>query len=151
MRSKAVAFALTALALATLPAGARRLEAQAPGYVIVVNPANPVASLSRDEASKLFLKKTPRWSTGAEVVPVDLPEGSAVREAFTKSVLKKSVGAVKSYWQQQIFSGRGVPPTEKGSDAEVVSFVRSNPHAIGYVSATTPVGSSVKVVAVRSN
>ena len=151
MRSKLVASALTALALATLPAGARRLEAQATEFVVVVNAANPVSSLSREDASKLFLKKTMKWSTGAEVVPVDLPEGSAVRDAFTKGVLKKSVGAVKSYWQQQIFSGRGVPPTEKTSDAEVVSFVRSNPHAIGYVSAATAVGSAVKVVTVRSN
>jgi ABC-type phosphate transport system substrate-binding protein len=143
---------LSALALATLPAGARRLEAQAPaGYNVVVHASNPISSISRDEASKLFLKKTPKWGTGAEVVPVDLPEGSAVREAFTKTVLKKSVAAVKSYWQQQIFSGRGVPPTEKSSDAEVVSFVRSNPNAIGYVSATAPVGSAVKVVTVRSN
>ena len=149
MRSKTVALALTALALATLPAGARRLEAQAPGYGVVVNPAHPVSSLSRDEASKLFLKKTPKWSTGAEVVPVDLPEGSAVREAFTKGVLKKSVGAVKSYWQQQSFWGGAVPPTEKATAADVWTSGRATPRAIGYVSASRAVGWAVKVVTAR--
>jgi ABC-type phosphate transport system substrate-binding protein len=118
------------------------------GYAVVVSAANPVASLTRDQASKLFLKKAPTWSDGREVAPVDQPEGSVVREAFTKGVLRKSVTAVKSYWQQQIFSGRGVPPTERPSDEEVLSFVRGNPAAIGYVSSTAPVGPGVRVVQV---
>jgi ABC-type phosphate transport system substrate-binding protein len=116
-------------------------------FVVVVSASNPVSSITRDQASKLFLKKTPTWDNGrGEVVPVDQPEGSAVREAFTKTVLRKSVSAVKSYWQQQIFSGRGVPPTEKASDSEVVSYVRANPNAIGYVSPAAASAGGVKVV-----
>ena len=77
---------------------------------------------------------------------MDQPEGSPVREAFTKAVLRKSVSAVKSYWQQQIFSGRAVPPTERPSDTEVLNFVRSNPAAIGYVSSSSVIGAGVKAV-----
>ena len=64
-------------------------------------------------------------------------------------MLHKSVSAVKSYWQQQIFSGRGVPPTERSTDSEVLAYVRSNPNAIGYVSSAAALGGSVKVVTVR--
>jgi len=145
LRALAASTLALALAPATSPA---RAQAPAP-YAIVVSASNPITSLSREQASKLFLKKTPTWADGREVVPVDLPEGSAVREAFTRSVLHKSVAAVKSYWQQQIFSGRGVPPTERPTDGEVLSYVRSNPNAIGYVSSTAPLGGSVKVVTVR--
>jgi len=35
-----------------------------------------------------------------------------IRVAFSKSVHGKSVGAVRAFWQQQIFSGRDVPPPE---------------------------------------
>ena len=135
-----------AMTLGGAQLGAARTDAS---YAVVVSASNPVTSITRDQASKLFLKKTPTWDNGrGEVVPVDQPEGSAVREAFTKGVLRKSVSAVKSYWQQQIFSGRGVPPTEKASDSEVIGFVRANPNAIGYVSpaAATTAGSGVKVV-----
>jgi hypothetical protein len=144
---KTIVSALALLVLAT--AGTRSLEARGPAsYVIVVSAANPTTSLSRDQASKLFLKKVPTWQNGRDVVPVDLPEGSAVREAFTKDVLRKSVTAVKSYWQQQIFSGRGVPPTEKATDDAVLAYLRANPNAIGYVAANTPLGSGAKVVVV---
>ena len=145
LRALAASMLALAVAPATTPADA---QAQAP-YAIVVSASNPITSLSREQASKLFLKKTPTWADGREVVPVDLPEGSAVREAFTKSVLHKSVSAVKSYWQQQIFSGRGVPPTERSTDSEVLAYVRSNPNAIGYVSSAAALGGSVKVVTVR--
>jgi len=140
---------ICALVLATTSGGAQLASARQPDadFVVVVSASNPVTSVTRDQASKLFLKKVPSWDNGrGDVVPVDQPEGSPVREAFTKAVLHKSVAAVKSYWQQQIFSGRGVPPTEKPSDGDVLSFVRSNPNAIGYVSASASVGGGVKVV-----
>lgn len=140
---------ICALTLAMTLGGAQLAAARADAsYVVVVSASNPVNSLTREQASKLFLKKAATWSDGREVAPVDQPEGSPVREAFTKAVLRKSVSAVKSYWQQQIFSGKAVPPTERSSDGEVLSFVRGNPAAIGYVSPSSPVGAGVKVVQV---
>ena len=59
-----------------------------------------------------------------------------------------TTAAVKSYWNQQIFSGRDVPPVEKKSDAEVLTFVRSTPGAIGYVSDAAAVD-GVRVVTVN--
>jgi len=130
-------------ALLTPPAAA-----QQGGYVVIVNEANDVAALRADEVSKIFLRKAHRWPNGNDVIPVDLPESAPAREAFSAAVHGKSVGAVRAYWQQQIFSGRAVPPTEKGSDDQVVSFVRSTPGAIGYVSAGAPLGVGVKRVQV---
>src|SRR3954467_6143701 len=101
---------LPALALLTLGAvngaSGRPLEAHAPAdYVVVVGQSNAISSLTREQASKLFLKKVATWDDGREVLPVDLPETSRVREAFTKDVMHRSVSAVRAYWQQQIFSG----------------------------------------------
>ena len=63
--------------------------------------------------------------------------------------LISSVQMIAEFWRQQIFSGRNVPPVEKASDAEVLDFVRGNPGAIGYVSASTSLAPDVKVVTVN--
>ena len=125
--SKRIAIALLTVALITG-------TAQAASYKVIANNSVPANSLSRKAASDLFLKKTTKWENGSAVTPVDQLDSSNVREGFSKGVHGKTAAAVKSYWNQQIFSGRDVPPVEKKSDAEVLSFVRSTPGAVGYVS-----------------
>jgi len=104
------------------------------GYRIVVNPANPVEAVDHRFLSEAFLKKTTRWPTDVLIRPVDQSTDSVSRRAFSEDVLKRSVAAVKSYWQQLVFSGRGVPPPELEDDGEVIKFVARNPGGIGYVS-----------------
>ncbi len=118
------------------------------GYKLVVNAANPATGLPRGVVSAMFLKKVNTWDHGAKVLPVDQSGTSPVREIFTKDVHGKTVAAVKGYWQQLIFSGRGFPPPEKSSDAGVISFVKANPGAVGYVSLKASVA-DVKVVRVE--
>ena len=115
-------------------------------FAVIVNVSNPISTLSKDEVAKLFLKKTISWSSGQSASPVELPVTAKVRESFAREVLNKSVAQVRSYWQQQIFSGRDVPPPEKPTEDEVLAYVRANPNAIGYVSRTANMGRGVKVV-----
>ena len=124
------------------------LDAAAQDFTVIVNAANPVASMQKTEVAKLFLKKTTAWESGQVVSPVELPAAAKAREAFAHSVLNKSIAQVKSYWQQQIFSGRDVPPPEKQTENDVVAFVRSNPGAIGYVSKGMDIGRGVKALSV---
>ena len=109
--------------------------AAAADYVVVVNASNPVGTLSRTEASRLFLRSSTQWASGEHVKPVDLAKSSPIRAAFTKEILGRSMGAIDQYWTQSVFSGRAVPPPEKHSDAEVLAYVREHPGAIGYVAA----------------
>jgi ABC-type phosphate transport system substrate-binding protein len=115
-------------------------------FAVIVNASNPVSTLSKDEVAKLFLKKTVSWKSGESAAPVELPPTAKARESFAREVLNKSVAQVRSYWQQQIFSGKDVPPPEKPSEDDVLAYVRANPNAIGYVSRTTNIGRGVKVV-----
>ena len=126
MKRSILAFALALLAGTTAFA--------ATPWKVIVNNNVKVDSLSKKAASDLFLKKTTKWASGAAVVPVDQVDTAAVRDAFSRAVHGKPTAAVKSYWNQQIFSGRDVPPVEKRNDAEVLAFVRSNAGAVGYVS-----------------
>lgn len=135
------------LATATvLIAAAAPLQAQE--FKVIVNSANSTSELTADVATKVFLKQSLKFPNGTVAQPVDLGKAAPARVAFTRAVLGRAVGAVESYWQQQIFSGKDVPPPAKASDDDVIAFVKANPGAIGYVSGGAPLA-GVKVVTVR--
>jgi ABC-type phosphate transport system substrate-binding protein len=136
--------------LATTLALAGTLRAQVPpaaAYVVIVHPSNQVTSLPRREVANLFMKRKAEWTEGTAVHPLDQPASSPVRISFSQSVLGREADAVVSFWYQQVFSGRGVQPLQLPNDAAVVSAVRADPAAIGYVSppSVTP---EVKVLTV---
>jgi ABC-type phosphate transport system substrate-binding protein len=141
---KRLVILMSCLGLVGLVTGAE--PASAADFKVVVNASNPTASLGAAQLGRLFLKKDTRWESGETVEPVDQSAKSTVRAAFSTDVHHKDVGSIKSYWQQQIFSGRGTPPPEMSSDAEVLAFVRSHAGAIGYVSSAAAVGDGVKAV-----
>ena len=127
---------------------AARIGAQdASAYKVIVHPSNTATQVSRLKLGEMFLKKTTRWPDGHPVLPVEPSGKSPVRQRFTLEVFGKQVIAISAYWQQMIFGGKGVPPPEKASDADVVAFVRDTPGAIGYVWAGSDL-TGVRVVAV---
>ena len=66
----------------------RTPAAAAEGFVVVVNAANPVATLPAEEVSRYFLHKTLQWPNGTRVAAVDLVEDSPARDAFSRSSAK---------------------------------------------------------------
>ncbi len=122
--------------------------AQAQDFKVIVNNANPVTEMSSDAVARLFLKQSSTFPGGAAATPVEPAKGSAARAAFAKTILNRTVQSLDTYWQQEIFSGRDVPPISRSTDDEVVAFVRSNPGAIGYVSGSSPTP-GVKVITVN--
>lgn len=122
--------------------------AQGVSYRVVVNSANGVRQLSREEVSRLFLRKVVTWQDGAAVTPLDQAEGSEVRRSFTRGVHRKDVAWVKSYWERLGFAGQGTAPEEAATDAAVLAAVARTAGAIGYVSATAALPAGVKAVRV---
>jgi ABC-type phosphate transport system substrate-binding protein len=117
-------------------------------FFVVVRQDEQEGGLDRAFVADAFLKKRTRWSSGEVIHPVDQRRDAAVRHHFSRGVLKRSVDAVRSYWQQRIFSGRDVPPPEVDSDAQVIRYLKANPGSIGYVSAA-PDTPGVQVVTLR--
>lgn len=103
-------------------------------FHVIVNPQNVAGSVDRTFLAEAFLKKVTRWPNDELIRPVDQESSAPARQAFSSGVLKRSVAAVKSYWQQMVFSGTGVPPPELDSEGDVVKFVLKNRGAVGYVS-----------------
>ena len=137
---------LLTLAVCFAALGAAPAPAPAQAYRVVVNAANPTDALSHEDLARVYLKKQTTWKSGGSVAVVDQSPKAPVRAQFSMQVLGRDVATMKNYWQQSLFSGRGVPPIEQPSDDQVLSFVASNQNAIGYVSADAKLPSGVKVV-----
>ena len=114
-------------------------DRQGPGFQVIVSVSNPLTSIERERLARIFIKSETRWENGREIAVVDQSGRSPVRLNFSRDVLKtvgmSRMSAIQSYWQQQLFSGRGSPPPIKATDTEVRDFVAENPSAIGYVAA----------------
>jgi ABC-type phosphate transport system substrate-binding protein len=104
--------------------------------------------MSKDLVRQAFLKQITRWQDDENIRPADLFAKSVTRRQFSEKILGRSVEAVKSYWQQRVFSGRDIPPPEFATEDAVVEYVKQHPGAIGYVSKGVDL-STTKVVSVR--
>jgi ABC-type phosphate transport system substrate-binding protein len=117
-------------------------------FVIIVNKKNPATGVTSEFLSDAFLKKTVEWQHGVSLRPADQRLESPIRHVFAKTVLKRTVAAVRNYWQQRIFSGREVPPPEFDSDAAVIHYVQKHEGGVGYVSPSATL-EGVKVIPYR--
>ena len=137
---RALSVVLGGVALGVAFFTARGLTAGEPAFPtafkVVVHPSNPASHLSRAELADIYLGNKTRWAAGGSVEPFDQSATSPLRRDFSAEVLRMPVAEVVRHWQRLVFSGRGVPPRVKLSDAEVVSQVAASPSAIGYVSAS---------------
>jgi ABC-type phosphate transport system substrate-binding protein len=121
------ALTLTLLALSPLAACA--------GEVI----ANTGVLLSADEIRDVFLGEK-QFAGSLKLIPVD---NGSLRGEFLAKVLQTDERKYAARWTRKSFREGMAAPAIKGSDAEVIAFVRSTPGAVGYVSAGA---SGVKVL-----
>ncbi len=121
----------------------------ADAFVVIVHPSVAGTNIKRGDLAAVFLKKSPRWGSGAAAEPIDQSGASPVRKAFSEAVVRMPVGEVVQYWQKAMLSSTPVrPPLVKDSDAEVIAYVSKRPGAVGYVAAGTPLPPGVKPLAV---
>lgn len=113
--------------------------------VVVVSAKNPLSSLTSDQAARIFLGKTDTFPDGSPALPVDLPDGSSVRDEFYAKVVHKTPSQLTAYWSKVVFTGEGRPPKLLESSAAVRKAVAKNLEAIGYLDKSA-VDSSVKVI-----
>ena len=135
MRKTIASLTFAALALGTLSANA--------DIVVIVNPKNAAASLSADQVSAIYLGNTATFPDGAAAL-ADQPESAGIRGDFYQKATGRSASQVKATWARITFTGKGTPPKELKSDADVKAFVAGDPKAIGYIDSSA-VDGSVKV------
>lgn len=107
--------------------------------VVVVNPKSTSGNMNQEQISQFFL------GISTTMRPLDQADGSAIRTEFYKKVADKEPSQVKAIWSKLVFTGKGKPPKEYSSSAEVKKAIEADPNAIGYIEKSA-VDSNVKVI-----
>ena len=72
---------------------------------------------------------------GQPLRPVQLTAGQPLRRRFASAVLQQSDEDFIAYWTVRRYIGKGAPPRELASSAEVIAHVQRTPGGIGYIDA----------------
>ncbi|KQV59807.1 MULTISPECIES: hypothetical protein [unclassified Duganella] len=107
--------------------------AAAAELVVVVSARSPITTLRVEQVADIFLSEATRFPDGGEVVALDQPIGSPLRDDFYLKVANRSPALMKAYWTKKIFTGRGQPPRELPNSQAVRKLVADNPTLIGYI------------------
>ena len=117
-------------------------------FVVIVNEANPVKSLTKAQLRRIFMKESRMWAHGEAMVPVDWDSTHYLRAVFCRDVLDRSVREMAEYWVQQSMTRGLTPPSTQRSARAVLRFVASVPGAISYV-APSDVDHTVTVISIK--
>jgi len=125
------------VALALIP-----VEARAAGGVVVIGDAR-LTRLDAPTLEKVYTGKVIEVD-GIPVTAINANSGSAIRNRFLQVYLNQDEDKYTAHWTVRRYIGKGTPPRELSSSAEVINFVKSTPGAIGYIDeADVPPGVNV--------
>jgi hypothetical protein len=91
-------------ALLTVLVFAASASAQVTEVAVVVNPANPVTSISLTDLRKIFAGEKRSWQGGLPMHPIVRAPGCHERLALLR-LLAMSESEYKQYWRAQVFRG----------------------------------------------
>jgi len=101
-------------------------------YMVIVNDQVAVEQLDVKTVQAIFLGEKTQWANGDRIVTVILESGS-IHELFMKEILRKTPMQFTTYWNQQLFTGKGIPPHSFATIEQMIDFVSKTRGAIGYV------------------
>ncbi len=100
------------------------------GPVIIAHPGMPPLDLTT--LQRIYTGKVVEVS-GVRVTPINLPPGNALREQFLRRYLDQDDAKYIGYWTVRRYVGKGTPPRELDSTAQILNFISRTVGAIGYV------------------
>lgn len=110
-----------------------RAEAAEPVPVLIGSPG--MARIDAATAARLYTGRTIEVG-GQPVTVLNAPVGSALRHRFLALVLQQDDEQYRAYWTVRRHVGKGAPPRELASSADVIAYVTANPGAVGYIDAS---------------
>ncbi len=116
-------------------------------FYLVAQVGSPQAALTRKEAVDLYMGHTRTLANGDFALLLDLPRGNERRTAFYQSLTGMGPAQINSYWSRLMFSGRSLPPQALPDEAAMISVIKRNPGAVGWLS-HAPTDKQVKTLLV---
>lgn len=103
--------------------------------VVIVNAHSPVQALTKDEVSRIYLKKLQNLPllNNFEVYPIGQGARPATYEFFYTSITEKNNTQWRAYWARMMFTGRDKPPIDGLNNEGVKALVAQSPSAVGFI------------------
>ena len=100
--------------------------------VVVAHPSVP--KLDLQTLQRLYTGRAVEVG-GQNIVVANAAPGSSARQRFLAQVVQLDDERYRAYWTVRRHVGKGTPPRELRSTAEVLEFVQNTPGAVAYLTA----------------
>jgi hypothetical protein len=105
-------------------------------YVIIAHPELSGTQMKKSDLKSIFLGRKKQWENGTRVI-LALQSDKTVFEAFSRSVLSKTMRQYIMYWKRMIMTGRGSMPKQFKAAADAVAFVAKTKGAVAIIADTS--------------
>ncbi len=112
-------------------AGVGPVPLRAAGNVVLIGHPS-VPRLDRMAVERIYTGKIVEVGD-QRIMPLDLPPDSPVRSRFLSRWLSRDEARYTAYWTVRRYVGKGVPPLEVATTADVIRLVSTKPGAVGYI------------------
>ncbi|MBN2704212.1 MAG: hypothetical protein JXR23_08375 [Pontiellaceae bacterium] len=116
--------------------------------VVIVNPEAKFASMDEKAVQDIYLGLTKTLPDKVKAVPVVLSI-EKTHDEFLKTYIKRTSAQFDNLWKKAVFSGKGKPPQEFETEADLIAFVKETPGAIGYITLSDQMP-EVKIITIEN-
>lgn len=116
-----------------LLAGTAGAQDRADALVLIGHPGVPRIDVAT--AQRLYTGRAVEIA-GSPATVFNAPSGSKARERFMAAVMAMDDDKYVAYWTVRRHVGKGTPPREISTSAEMIERVQATPGAVGYVLAS---------------
>lgn len=99
--------------------------------VVIANTNNKLKSIEPSSLQDIYMGRKRAFEDGSMALPIDQAK---LRTDFYLKLTNRPIEQINAYWARIMFSGEASPPRIMPDDASVISTVKENSGAIGYVS-----------------
>jgi len=151
-KRKGLTQAVALLVLLACGLGAQKKPAETPAangdVAVIVNPLNPIESISSTDLRKIYSGEKQSWSANLPVFVLVRAPQAREREVLLSRVLRMTESEYKQYWVRKVYSGEVQhEPLALFSNGMQLEAVRAERGAIALIGAQD-IHSGVKVIKV---
>lgn len=113
--------------------------------VVIVNANSKLVKMDNSTLQDIYMGRKHTFEDGSMALPIDQAK---LRAEFYPQLTNRPIEQINAYWARIMFSGEASPPRIFPDDASVISAVKENAGAIGYVSKESVV-KGVKILTIN--
>ena len=134
-------FGLTNLAESAEPA---KSDESTKEQTILIISGSAIDLINERQIQRYFTLQKKLLPDNASISLFRLPMGDTTTLEFSNRVFGFYPYQLQRIWDRQVYSGKAKPPAVANDENELIQQIASTPHALGYISTSTPIPEELK-------